>query len=173
MRGCDFLAQINVNNGIEMTNEEIRLKAIRVAKHLQSQGFNKDHIFAFASSNNHNIASVVFGALTIGAAVSTLDPSYSKSKFHTSFPLHSSTTCKMSFLRLWTDELVHMLQQTMPSLVFCEANNINTVNAALTQINRNVTVYCFDGPLNGSKSIEELFEKIGGEEMFVYEHYFE
>lgn len=75
-----IFSQINVNNGIEMTNGEIRLKAVRVAQHLQSQGFNKNHIFAFVASNNHNIASVVFGTLTIGAAVSTLDPSYSKSK---------------------------------------------------------------------------------------------
>lgn len=63
-----------------------------------------------------------------------------------------------------------MFQQTNPSLVFCEAQNIVTVNAALAHLNRTVTVYCFDGAVNGSKSIEELFEKIGDENMFVYEY---
>lgn len=69
-----------------MTNDEIRMKSIRVAQNLQNLGFNKDHIFSFAASNNHHIASVVFGALAIGAGVSTLDPSYTKSMtFQSSF----------------------------------------------------------------------------------------
>lgn len=71
--------QINANNGIELTNDEIRIKSIRVAQNLQNLGFNKNHIFSFAASNNHHIASVVFGTLAIGAGVSTLDPSYTKS----------------------------------------------------------------------------------------------
>lgn len=66
------------------------------------------------------------------------------------------------------DELVHMLRQINPSLVFCELENIETVKIALKELHMNTSIYCFDDPLiDGSKFIDELFLETGIEEEFV------
>lgn len=75
-----ILIKISDNNGIQLTNREIRLKSIRTAENLLKLGFRKGDIFAFVAQNNHNLAPIVFGSIIIGAAVGTLDASFKDGK---------------------------------------------------------------------------------------------
>lgn len=63
-----------------MKNEEIRLMAIRVAQNLQLNGFTKSDVASLYARNFDELASVVFGCLTIGIAVNPINPLYNKGK---------------------------------------------------------------------------------------------
>lgn len=69
------ITQISDNNGIHMTNREIRQKAIWVAKNLTKLGLSKSDVIGFYCENSHNLASVVFGAIFIGAAINPIHTS--------------------------------------------------------------------------------------------------
>lgn len=70
-------------------------------------------------------------------------------------------------MTFYLDELMHMFRQINPSLVFCERENIETINVALDALNMSTPIYCFDGEMNGAKSIDELFMETGIETEFV------
>lgn len=72
------MKQISDHNGIQMTNGEIRLKSIRAAQNLLKLGYKQKDVFAFYTKNGHNLAPIVFGSLTIGAAINGLDPNFKK-----------------------------------------------------------------------------------------------
>lgn len=78
-----FCFQISDNDGVQLTNREIRLKSIRAAKHFIEMGFGKDDVFGFVAKNTYHLAPIVFGSLIIGAAVNPLDPSYKKGNTQT------------------------------------------------------------------------------------------
>lgn len=60
-----------------------------------------------------------------------------------------------------------MFRQINPSLVFCENESSETVIVALKELNMNPPIYCFDGVIDGAKSIDELLAETGMEEEFV------
>lgn len=70
--------QISDNNGQQMTKNEIRLKTIAAAKFFQISGYTKNDLFGVYAKNSHNLAPIVFGALTVGIPINTLDPYFKK-----------------------------------------------------------------------------------------------
>lgn len=76
LNGPPRVVQISANNGIQLTNTEIRQKTIRVAQNLLKLGITKNDVLGFCTRNSHYLAPVVFGSMVIGAPVNPLDPSY-------------------------------------------------------------------------------------------------
>lgn len=74
--GRTRVVQISADNGIQLTNTEIRRKTIRVAQNLLKLNITKNDVLGFCTRNSHYLAPVVFGAMVIGAPVNPLDPSY-------------------------------------------------------------------------------------------------
>jgi len=56
------------------TNEELKLKSIRVTQNLLKLGYKKDDIFYVLSKNNEHVASVIFAGALIGAPIQTNNP---------------------------------------------------------------------------------------------------
>lgn len=70
--------QISVNNGIRMTNGEIRWRTIRAAQNLNKLGIEVNDVIQVIAQNHHYLAPIIFAALTIGAPVNAIDVRFEK-----------------------------------------------------------------------------------------------
>lgn len=126
-----------------MTFDEIRLKTIRVAQNLQDLGYQSKQVFAFMVKNSHYVAPTLFGAISIGCSVNTLDPSFGKT------------------------ELIHMLGTTKPNLMFCDVGSYGLVKDCLVELENDAKIFTFGGNEDESEPVENLFTETGNEDKFM------
>lgn len=143
-RNSRKVAQINANDGVELTYQEIMTKSIRVAENLRRLGLKQEDVVAVISRNNSEIASVLFGTLILGLAVNTLDPSFQ------------------------TDDLAHMLKITRPKLVFCEPHNLLYVNGAIAKIGSYFPkIVLIGAEADGCLPLTELLRPVANEDCYT------
>lgn len=138
-----YLLKISDDTGIEMTFNEIRIKAIRTAMNLQRLGYKPSSIFGFIARNSANVAPIVFGSLFNGCPLNTMDPNFGKV------------------------ELIHMLKTTKPCLMFCDLINYELVAECLKEVGLNSSIFTFDGQKGDSKSVDNLFAAVDNENDFL------
>ncbi|XP_037028878.1 4-coumarate--CoA ligase 1-like [Bradysia coprophila] len=131
----DKIGQISENNGIQMTNGEIRWRSIRAAQNLINLGIGFDDVIQVISKNHHYLAPIMFGALSIGAPINAIDVQFTK------------------------DEMVHMLQLAKPKLILCDLSVLDTLNGALKQLQMDRPIFAFDGSADGVQNVEVLFNE--------------
>lgn len=100
-------------------------------------------MFGTIAKNSHNLAPILFGALGIGCAMNTLEPTFGKT------------------------ELLHMLNIIKPSLLFCDVEVFELVKECLLELGNNAHVFTFGGSKNGSENVENLFLETHEENSFV------
>lgn len=137
------VGQISDDSGIQLINEVIERRIIRIAMNLQKMGYSQNDMFGIVCKNSENLASVVFGCSVIGAPVNTLDPTFGKM------------------------EISHMFNKTKPKLVFCDFDNISVVKEALSEIKLNPVIITLIQRVDGFKFIEDLISEVEGESSFV------
>lgn len=103
-------------NGAEMTWEELRLKATRIAQTLFKLGIKQGDVIGFNCSNSENICALIHGCILIGAVSNAMDPILDKK------------------------DLIHMWSQTKPKFIFCDAEVHGKVVEALKDIKNNAMV---------------------------------
>ncbi|XP_001865658.2 4-coumarate--CoA ligase 4 [Culex quinquefasciatus] len=136
--------QIDADTGRSMTNGELQLRAIRMAQNLKKLGFCKGDMVSMACANSENVTPLVVGLLINGMPFNTLAPNYG------------------------VDDMVHMMKITQPKLVFCDANNYETVQKAVElAVKDKPLVYVLESEMNGVNKIEDLFKETGREQLFV------
>ncbi|EDS42049.1 4-coumarate-CoA ligase 3 [Culex quinquefasciatus] len=137
--------QIDADTGRSMTNGELQLRAIRVVQNLKELGFCKGDMVTMACANSENVAPLAVGLLINGMPFNTLSPSYG------------------------VDDMVHMMKITQPKLVFCDANNYETIKQAVAlAVKDKPLVYVFEsGEMDCVKRVEDLLKVTGRELFFV------
>ncbi|XP_055297521.1 luciferin 4-monooxygenase-like [Sitodiplosis mosellana] len=137
------IAQINDNNGIRMTFDEIRIKTVRAAQNLQKRGYEPRQVFGLMAKNSHHVAPIVFASISIGCPVNTLDPSFGKT------------------------ELIHMLKTTKPTLMFCDVESHDLLRECLTELGNDAKIFTFGGSKDEAESVENLFSETHNEDDFL------
>lgn len=148
-RNPSKVIQINADSGLEMTCAEVRLRSIRVALNLRRKlGLRKGDLVSLVCANSDNVLPVFVGCLTIGLAVNPLAPSFNK------------------------DDLVHMMRQTKSNVVFCDRNNREVVQEAVseTAVAGSAKIYVLGDAVGNFGLIEDLLSPAEGEENFVPEY---
>lgn len=131
------VAQINADDQVTLTYEQILAKSILVAENLAQLGFIRGDIIALVSRNNSELSSIFFGCLMQGLVVNTLDPTF------------------------LTDDILHMFKATKPKLVFCEAHNEVYVKEAIAQLSLvSKIVIIGDNISNGDITLEQLYQPV-------------
>lgn len=120
----------------------MRLKIIRAAQNLSKRGYVKGNIFSCVARNSHNLAPILFATMGIGCAMNSLEPSFKK------------------------PELLHMLQITKPSAMFCDIEAFNLVKECLLELRNNAHIFTFGGSKDGSEDVENLFLETHNENKF-------
>lgn len=160
-RNPSGIGQINDNNGLKLSNGELRFNAIRVAQHLHRLGIRSGDIVAVLAANHHHVSSVVFGAIALAAPVNILGLNFDTGEFQ------RNQNDLQNVIDLFIEEIIHMLKITQPKMVFCESSNVDRVREALEQLALDLPVYLFDDNSNGL-SVEDLVAETGNEEDFMY-----
>lgn len=135
--------KISHDSGVQLTNNEIRLRIIRTAQNITNLGFKEDDIFTIIARNSENLAPLVFGSMAIGCPVNTLDPSFGRF------------------------EITHMLEIAKPKLVFCDLDKLDVVRESLEGLELNPMIYTFGGETEFSRNVSELLAETECEEDFV------
>ncbi|XP_037028941.1 4-coumarate--CoA ligase 1-like [Bradysia coprophila] len=136
------IGQISDNNGMMLTNNEIRMKTIFVSQNLLKIGVKEGDVVAVIARNQHYVAPVVFACLTILAPVNTLDASFTPT------------------------EIAHIMKMTQPKIIFCDSNNVLSIRDSLKLLKTTVPIFAFGGKVDGARMVEELFVPCENDELF-------
>lgn len=135
--------QISHNNGIQLTNGEIRIKTIRAAQNITKLGLIPDDVIGIAATNNEYLAPIVFASMAIGCPVNPLDPTFG------------------------TAEMTHMFGITKPKLIFCDVENLSAVRACTKELKINPMIVTFGQKTEYSLPVNDLFIETRNEDDFV------
>lgn len=121
----------------------MRLKSIRAAQNILKLGYKEGDMIGVIAKNSHNLAPIVFAALSIGCPVNTLDPTFECS------------------------DIIHMFSITKPKLVFCDEDNLDRVRESLSSINLTPRIYIFDKVNKDFHSVDDLLVETHEEHTFL------
>uniref|UniRef100_A0A182IV29 AMP-dependent synthetase/ligase domain-containing protein n=1 Tax=Anopheles atroparvus TaxID=41427 RepID=A0A182IV29_ANOAO len=144
-RSPERVMQIDMDTGRSMTYAEFMTRMIRFAQNLATIGIRKGDVVALANANSENLAPLVCALLSIGAPLSPLAPGFNQ------------------------DDMANMLGVTQPKLVFCDANNYETVRAAVIRVigKKTPPIYVFEDTRDDVRHAEELMKETGQEDKFI------
>lgn len=126
-----------------MTFNEIRLKTIRAAQNLQHRGYKPRQVFGLMARNSQHLSPIVFASFCLGCPINPLDTSLGKT------------------------ELMHMLNITKPSLMFCDTDVYDLINECFKELGNNAKIITFNGKKDNSEQVEDLFVETTTENVFM------
>lgn len=135
--------QVNDNNYISLTAEDIRLKSIRTAQNLQKLGCKTNDVIGIVARNTHHLTPIVLAAFYLGCPLSILEPH-----------------CKET-------DIVQRFGLTKPDIVFCDLNVFDTVKSSLNKLQNKYKIFTFEGQHDSSIGVEALFIDTFVEESFL------
>ncbi|KAL1390300.1 hypothetical protein pipiens_012446 [Culex pipiens pipiens] len=141
-RSPDKVIQIDGDTGATMTRAEMRLRIVRAAQHLTKLGYGVGDIASVVAVNSENLAPLVLALQVIGVGFNALAPSFD------------------------ADEMAHMMRQTESKLVFCDADNYDTVQVATRKVGFGGRIFVMENAPNEESAVDQLFRTTGMEHVF-------
>lgn len=136
--------QINDDSGVQLTFDEVRLKATRAAQNLQKRGLERRQFFGIMASNTDDLLPIFLASIGLGCPHIPLRPLLTK------------------------DEMSRILKKTKPDIIFCDINTHAKLREALFESQLNPKLFlCGRGHVDGIESAENLFVETGDECSFV------
>lgn len=142
MKQYTLSIQINDETAVQMTYEEIRLKAIRAAQNLLKRRFKPRDVFGFLADHSDDLVPIMVATLFLACPMATFHPMLSK------------------------EEIVRFLRKAKPSIVFCDVSAFDQLDKALKELPFSVQVFTFGGRIDGYEPVESLFVETGEENQF-------
>ncbi|XP_055531328.1 probable 4-coumarate--CoA ligase 1 [Wyeomyia smithii] len=135
--------QIDADTGLQMTCAEMQRRAVRAVQNMEAAGYRKGDMVAMVCTNSENLTPLVLAVLILGMPVNFLAPNYG------------------------LDDLIHMMKITQPKLVFCDADNLETVRKAIRQTGLpGAELYALECESPDVRKAEDLLRETGYEQMF-------
>lgn len=142
-RTPDKVIQINADNGHEMTCAEMKRRIVRVALNLNKLGYRLGDLVTLVCTNSENVVPVYFGCVTMGLAVNPLAPVFNR------------------------DDLAHMMSLTQSKIVFCDENNREVVEEAVSEaIRETPRIYVMGVGSGSASSVDALLIPVDEEQSF-------
>lgn len=166
-KNANKIGQISHNNGIQLTNGELYTKSVRAAQHLQEMNYQLGDVIGIVAKNSEYLAPIVFAALSLGTPINTLDTTFRPGMFNI---VDRGLLLVFLFYLFenFIDEIAQMFKRTMPKLVFCDDDNILSVQEALQLANISVPIFTFGKQVKGTRCVTDLFNETGTEHLFTY-----
>lgn len=87
-------------------------------------------------------------------------------------PIYLASVCMASPIvplneSLSSQEIVNILRNTKPAIMFCNTDAYHCIKKLLTELEWNIKVFTFDGPIDDAEPVSNLLRKTGDQENFV------
>lgn len=136
------VVQIYEENCNQMTCEEFRLEATRVAQNLTKLGARDGDVIGFICNNSEKLSVLVNGCVFIGAIPNPM------------------------FIDHINDDLIHMWKQTKPKFVFCDSDVIDKVVEVLKDVDCVAIICTTQKRRVGNLFVDDILAPTGDEENF-------
>lgn len=129
----DSVTQVSADTGREVTCREMRLRAIKIATHLQATGLKQGDIVGIIANNTENVAPLVIACFTLGLPINSLDP-------------------------ILTDtDIIRMYSATKPKIIFCESSVVEKMERCIEEAKLNVSdLYTLVDKVKDYKFLDEI-----------------
>lgn len=127
-----FVHQINADTDKRTTCHEMRLRIIQIATHLTKLGYKKGEIVAVMASNSEYVSALAVACMTLGLPINFLSPTFNKA------------------------DIDHMLGITRPKIIFCDADCLKIMEAAVQDLNLASPIYTLLEKVDGYGFLEDF-----------------
>lgn len=76
-RDLDGIGQINVNNGLKLTNRQLVLNTTRLAQNMAKLGIRSGDVVAVLAPSHHHLPSVMYASIALAAPISVMGKNFS------------------------------------------------------------------------------------------------
>ncbi|XP_055691789.1 luciferin 4-monooxygenase-like isoform X2 [Lutzomyia longipalpis] len=122
------VAQISDNNGIQMTNQEIALKAKNIAGGLRRRGCKVGDVVGFVAGNGHNLVPTLIACFLLEAPVNAMDIKQNEDEIYAIFIITKPKFIFCDDKRLEDVKNVVKRMETSPTIIVFGANNSDYIN---------------------------------------------
>jgi 4-coumarate--CoA ligase len=131
----DAITQVSADTGVQVTCGQMRDRIEKFARHLVAQGLKQGDVVGVVAGNSENVAPAVFACFLLGLPVNPLAPIMLES------------------------DIAQMFEKTKPKLVLCDGHNLKVVQAAVTSLKSNATIYPVMEDIEGYNSVTKVLNK--------------
>lgn len=126
------VTQVCADSGIELTCDQMVKLMTNIAHNLMNLGIESGDVVGIFAKNTTHLAPAVFGCFLLGAQINPIDPTFK------------------------AQDITQMFQQTKPKLVFCDHDNVESVQSAIDTMKSNAKVILLTNELSGYLHVSEL-----------------
>lgn len=126
------VTQVSADTNSEMTCREMAEKTVKMASYLDANGYKQGQVIGFITKNSENLAPVVFASFALGLPVHVLAPIMNEK------------------------EIVSNYSKTKPKIIFCDADVVTTVQAAVNKMCHSPGIYTLINKVGGYKFVDDI-----------------
>jgi 4-coumarate--CoA ligase len=139
----DTVIQVCAEDGMELTCDQVRLYAIRVAENLKKFSISHGHVAGFVTENTTYLTPVLLGCVLQGVVFATIDPILNK------------------------DHIKHLFKDSKPDIVFCDHELYEKTKCALEELGNPSKIITMTEKLDGVHHVKELLAETFCEDDFM------
>lgn len=137
------VTQVSADTNVEVTCHEMRMRTMKIAKHLMSSGFKQGDVVGVMASNSEHLAPVVFACLALGLPLNFLSPVMTES------------------------DIIHMFDKLKPKIIFCDSNIVGTMKKSVEVMKINSLIYTFIENIEEYQFVDDILRTVDAENELV------
>jgi acyl-coenzyme A synthetase/AMP-(fatty) acid ligase len=137
------VAQVNYDDGVELTTDDIRLLSIRIAKKLLKIGLAEGDVALLAVNPTTHLMPLIIGCSLIGVIIAPLIPVPS----------------------MISQQVMNFPDSIQPKIVFCTDAVFNEILNSRNNFNCSPAIVTMDSKVNNYSSIFDFLEKAEGDDV--------
>lgn len=140
----ELVTQISADTGVSITCQQMYDRSIKIAKYLRKCGIKEGDLIGFVAANTENLAPIVFACFSSGFPINPLSPILNK------------------------NDIVQMFSMTEPKIIFCDAENVKTVQSAVDEMKSEVKVITVMEKVDGYECATEIMKDMESDNSLFY-----
>ncbi len=139
----EHVHQINADTDKRTTCHEMRLRIIRIARHLMKLGYRKGDIVGAMAVNSEYLGALIIACFVLGLPISFIAPNFTK------------------------NDVIKLLEITKPKLIFCDAGLVGMMKEAIGDLKLSAPIFTLLEKVEDHEFVDNFLTDAGHEEDFV------
>ncbi len=139
----EHVHQINADTDKRTTCYEMKLRIIRIARHLKKLGYKKGDIVGAMASNSEHLGALIIACFVLGLPISFIAPNFTK------------------------NDVIKLLGITRPKLIFCDAGLVGMMQEAIGDLKLSAPIFTLLEKVDDHEFVDDFLTETGHEEDFI------